>query len=94
MQNKGGNENLVSQSAEKITYLPQYLYTTSGARFECLHVGEGKTYAEYYLCTPDELHLHDSSELLMVLWEDGGYVGYYHGIRFWNESFSVQGGGN
>lgn len=78
--------------AEKITFLPLFLYTSSGAKFERFYVDERKTYAEYYLCTPDELFGYDFGEQLTVLWEDGRYVGYYDGTQFWDEGFGVQKG--
>lgn len=72
---------------------PRYLYSSfTHARFDLIYLSPNRKYAEYNLHDPGSLFGYDSEEELMVLLEDGKWIAYYGGIRFWDEQFSFQRG--
>lgn len=90
------NEEEIGMKVERVILLngglSKYLLTSCGRRFiRCFTEADG-SYAEYFLETPDELHVFTSSEMLSVTRQDGLHVGIYEGRLFPESDFRSEGG--
>ncbi|MFD2614661.1 hypothetical protein [Paenibacillus gansuensis] len=71
--------------------LVDFLISSSGGRFIRWFVDRSGHHAEYFLHTPDELHEVASGEMVTLVWQDGMLVGFYEGVLYANDTFSIEG---